>query len=134
MRDLRGFVLTRAVAVLLDVFGYARTAALLDRASKKGSDPLLGSDPFSARERAEAVARRVEVAASHGPLPVGCLPRALCVRMLLARERIEATVRIGVKREGAGLRAHAWIEHERLPVAEAEDVLSTFAPFDHDFA
>jgi len=131
MPDLRGFVLTRSVAVLLHAVGYARTAGLLDRAVRAARVPA-GST--SARERAETVTRRVEVAASRGPRPVGCLPRALCVRALLAREGIEAVVRIGVRRDGASLRAHAWIEHERVPVAEAEDVLASFAPFDHDFA
>ncbi|HVQ34842.1 MAG TPA: lasso peptide biosynthesis B2 protein [Candidatus Bathyarchaeia archaeon] len=132
MPDLRGFLLTRSVAALLDVFGYARTTALLDRRFR--TPPAAPPAAPSAGARAEAVVLRVEAAASRGPLPVGCLPRALCVRALLAREGIEAAVRIGVRRDGAALRAHAWIEHEGAPVAEASDVLASFAPFDHDFA
>jgi hypothetical protein len=31
-------------------------------------------------------------------------------------------------------RPTAWVEHERVPVAEPEGVVAGFAAFDHDFA
>jgi hypothetical protein len=130
MLDLTGFVLTRLVAVSLDLLGYARTAALLARAARL---TRRAAPPVAARDRAVAVARRVEKVAARRPLPVGCLPRALVVRTILASEGIDATVRIGVQRSGGTFRAHAWVEHERVPVAEAGQVLAGFAPFDHDF-
>jgi len=130
MRDLEGFVLTRSVAASLDLLGYARTAALLARVARvtRRAPP-----PVAARDRAIAVARWVEKVAARGPLPVGCLPRALAVRAILAREGIDTTVRIGVQRSGGAFRAHAWVEHERVPVAEAGETVAGFAPFDHDF-
>src|SRR5262245_37866909 len=131
MPDPRGFLLTRSVAVLLNLLGYRRTASLLGKVSGTVSARKRCLTPFA---RAEAVARRVEAAASTGPLPVGCLPRALVVQMLLAREGIPAAVRIGVRREGATIKAHAWVEHEHAPVAEVADVVAGFAAFDHDFA
>ena len=54
--------------------------------------------------------------------------------MLLAREGIPAAVRIGVRREGVTIKAHAWVEHENAPVAEVQEVVAGFAVFDHDFA
>jgi hypothetical protein len=131
MPDLPGFVVTRSVAVLLRVLGFRRTSALLGKVSGTVSRRNRCLTPFA---RAEAVARRVEAAAAAGPLPVGCLPRALVVQTILAREGIDTAVRIGVRRDGGTLKAHAWVEHERLPVAEPEGVVAGFAAFDHDFA
>jgi hypothetical protein len=131
MPDPAGFLLTRSVAALLHVVGYRRTASLLAFAARMGRRPARVEDE---KRRAEAVARRVEAAALAGPLPVGCLPRALVVQTILAREGIDAVVRIGVRYQGRTIKAHAWVEHECLPVAEPEGVVADFAAFDHDFA
>jgi hypothetical protein len=131
MPDLPGFVLTRSIAVLLHVLGYRRTSAMLGTVSGTDSGRKRCLTPLA---RAEEVVRRIEAAATAGPLPVGCLPRALAVRTILAREGIDAAVRIGVRREGPSLKAHAWVEHDRAPVLEPEGVVAGFAAFDHDFA
>lgn len=41
---------------------------------------------------------------------VPCLPRALVLQRLLAGRGIPSEVRIGVRREGGSLTAHAWVE------------------------
>ena len=52
----------------------------------------------------------VGVAAANHPGSPRCLPRALVLRAMLARRGHEAVLRIGVRRPGSGLEAHAWVE------------------------
>jgi hypothetical protein len=51
-----------------------------------------------------------------------CLPRGLCLRLLLARRGIAGILRIGVARDGERLLAHAWIEHDGRPLGEGESI------------
>ena len=120
-------VAVRAVALSLRVFGYAATS----RWVRKGARPL-----FALAKRGQtplAVAAWVSRAAAAGVLPVGCLPRALLTAAILERRGIEVAVRIGVRRDGDRMEAHAWVEHEGVPVAEPHEIAARFAPFDRDF-
>ncbi|HEX7185269.1 MAG TPA: lasso peptide biosynthesis B2 protein [Thermoanaerobaculia bacterium] len=57
-----------------------------------------------------------------------CLPRALGLRWLLGRAGFAADLRIGVRREGDQLLAHAWVELDGQPVGEAQGEPSPFQP------
>ena len=46
-----------------------------------------------------------------------CLQRSLVLRTMLARRGHDARVRIGVRRAGAELEAHAWVECDGQPLA-----------------
>jgi hypothetical protein len=122
---------TRAVAVLLRLIGYRRTSALLAVVGSRRRAPAC--DAASSWARADELGRRVAAAAARGPLPVGCLPRALVLGTILSRRGIESVVRIGVRREDGTLRAHAWVEHAGVPVAEPPEIIARFAPFERDF-
>jgi hypothetical protein len=128
MPDPAGFLLTRSVAVLLHVFGYRRTASLLAFAARRGRRPARVVDE---KRRAEAVARRVEAAALAARFRSAASARAGRPNDSSPR-RIDATVRIGVRCQGGTLKAHAWVEHERAPVLEPEEVVAGFAAFDHE--
>ena len=56
-----------------------------------------------------------------------CLPQSLATRYLLARVGCSTELRIGVRRQDAGLAAHAWLEKDGVPVIDAEGTTS-FAP------
>ena len=45
-----------------------------------------------------------------------CLPRAVAITALARRAGIPADLVIGVRREGTGLDAHAWVESNGTPV------------------
>ncbi|HEY0514527.1 MAG TPA: lasso peptide biosynthesis B2 protein [Thermoanaerobaculia bacterium] len=66
-------------------------------------------------------------AARHHLYPMRCLPRALALRWLLARQGVAAELRIGVTREGDGLAAHAWVERRGRPVGEPPGVEERFS-------
>jgi len=86
----------------------------------------------AAGDTALAIAGRlqklVDVAARNHLYPMGCLRRSLALQWLLGRRGIVAELRIGVRREGEGLRAHAWLECGGQPVGEPEGVGAEFAP------
>ena len=124
------FAAIRIVAFGLSVLGYGRVRSALDVLVRPRPGPRLAVD--EARDRASAVDRLV-TSAARGVPRVGCLPRSLLTSTLLAREGIETVVRIGVRRDGGILKAHAWVEHLGLPLGDPGDVTAKFAPFDRDF-
>ena len=71
--------------------------------------------------------RLIRGAASLHPLPVACLERSIVLRQMLRRRGVEAELKIGVRREGEKVRAHAWLEHDGRPVGEPEEVEERFA-------
>jgi len=58
-----------------------------------------------------------------------CLPRALVAQLLLARSGYLAELQIGVRKAGDSLDAHAWLEHEGVPLFERDPHLNGFIPF-----
>lgn len=62
------------------------------------------------RERARALALAIHRAATRGVFRPRCLARSIALRDLLEREALHgASIRVGVRREGSGLQAHAWV-------------------------
>jgi len=58
-----------------------------------------------------------------------CLTQAMSVRWLLAQRRIGCTLRLGVKRDPAGVFcAHAWVEYADRVVIGGQPDLTEFAP------
>ncbi|HVR38369.1 MAG TPA: lasso peptide biosynthesis B2 protein [Thermoanaerobaculia bacterium] len=66
----------------------------------------------NAHARAIELARAVDRVARHLPLRTSCLDRAVALWWLLVRNGAGGALRIGVRREGDALAAHAWVEHE----------------------
>jgi len=82
----------------------------------------------------ERMARLVGIASRHQIWEVRCLERSLVLQALLARCGTCPDLRIGVRREGDTLYAHAWIEVEGRPVGEARDIAGSFRPFPGAFS
>ncbi len=72
----------------------------------------------------------VNAAASHSLFPASCLTRSLLLAWLLQRRGVSSRLRIGVRKAGDALDAHAWVECEGRPVNDAPDVAERFTPFD----
>lgn len=63
-----------------------------------------------AQVRAQEIGRAVQWTASHGLFRPFCLVQALALQNLLARAGMpEGEIRVGVRREGTSLKAHAWV-------------------------
>jgi hypothetical protein len=128
----RCLVLIPWVVLGLRLFGLRRTKSMLERGlSAAGS--ALRPDPGEAEARARTVARVAGIAAGRGPVRATCLRRSLLIWWLLRREGIEAEIRIGVRRDGEELSAHAWVEHRGIPLGEPGDLDARYERFDRDF-
>jgi len=71
----------------------------------------------------------VAVASRHLPHP-RCLTRAVAAQLLLARAGYLAEIRIGVRKRGDKLDAHAWLEYQNAPLGEYNAALASFVAFD----
>lgn len=80
--------------------------------------------------RACRAASLVDVAARRGLDPGNCLSRSVTLWWLLRRRGIANTLRIGVRREGPVLLAHAWVEHAGRPLNDSETVCVRYAAFE----
>ena len=108
---------------LIRLFGFQRAAKFCARVG--GQAPLR---PTSAQdlEDAQAFARLAGIAGRRGPVTTTCLRQSLVVRAWLRRRGLDAQLKIGVKKNGAALDAHAWVELEGRPLAQKK---ITHAPF-----
>src|SRR5262245_39823336 len=77
---------------------------------------------------ATSVARLVRAAASHGPYHASCLVRSCAVWWLLQRHGVGSDLRIGVRKEGGALMAHAWVEQNGQVLTDLPDVADQYLP------
>ena len=77
----------------------------------------------------QRLATLVSIAARYVPLPSTCLTRSLALVALLKTQGIQSQLRIGVRKDGAALDAHAWVEYAGIPVNDSPDVAQRFAMF-----
>lgn len=133
LRDLSGrdrWLLVRAAALLLAVdlglrtAGFVRVRRWLERSGEERSARPVTPERWA---DAESIARVVVVAARHHLYPMTCLRRALVLERLLAERGIPAVLRIGVRKDKEGFRAHAWVECDGRALSEPEAVERRFA-------
>jgi transglutaminase superfamily protein len=105
------------VEAALRLLGLARTRRLF--APRGGRLPPAAAEV----ERLAALA----AAACRAVYPAACLPRALALQRLLAGRGAPAELKIGVRRDGEELAAHAWVEVDGRPVGEPAGVEERFA-------
>ncbi len=110
----QALVWTRPVGQLLDG---ARPAAPPRRATLAEGDPA-----------APRLARAVSRAATHGIFRPLCLVRAVALQRILERRGIAGSrIRIGVRRNGTDLAAHAWVEYGPQVLGDTVEHVGTFA-------
>ena len=66
----------------------------------------------------ERLAQLTGIAVRHHLWPMVCLPQSLALQALLRRQGLSSELRIGVKRAGGTIHAHAWVEHAGSPLGE----------------
>jgi hypothetical protein len=85
------------------------------------------------RARALAVARQCsgDLACVARLMPrVRCLATALALLSLLRRGGVAGRLRLGVRRCGTGLQAHAWVEVYETVIGDMPDVSARFMPLE----
>ena len=127
---LLAFALLPILGLALRLFGLRRVKSVLDRI---GSGHVPEASPANSSLKAlkaAGSARLVAAAARHGLYRASCLPVSLALGWLLRRDGIRTDLRLGVRKTGARLEAHAWIEHRGVPLIETQAVHERFAAFD----
>jgi len=107
--------------------GFARLHRWLARTSEGRRLPAGEALPA-----ARIDARALGLAARNLPLRALCLERSLALWWLARRRGADAALRIGVRRTGGGIEAHAWVEVGGVVVGDEPDVASRYLPFDGD--
>lgn len=121
----RLLALLPAIGVALRVLGFRRTRVLLEHASRPPA--IAPSDNASEMSAiAQRIARLVAIASRHGPYRATCLRQSLALWWLLRRRGMGVELRIGVRKDGPELRAHAWVEHEGRPLGQP---IPDYTPF-----
>lgn len=114
---LEATLVLSGVVVGLRLLRLKRLEKVLGRLMRKPTAPV--------ELDADKIVRMVSIASRYVPGTSGCLPRALTAQMLLARRGYDSTVRIGVRKPGDELDAHAWLEIDgRVLIGESEEVYS----------
>lgn len=107
---LRSLMLLPLAAALLHTSGMARTAVWLERMRRS-------TEPAGEAPQPRQIALLVNAAAA--ALGANCLPRSLVLRQMLRDRGMTADIRLGVaKLADGGLRAHAWVELDGLPLGD----------------
>jgi hypothetical protein len=93
---------------------FSMVLRLLDRV-QPSSSALVHRVAHHRLERFAAAAYRLL------PIPATCLRESLVLYALLRRRGAAPTLRIGVRKSGPMLAAHAWVEYGREPGAESPE-------------
>jgi Transglutaminase-like superfamily len=130
---LRAAALLPLVALSLRVRGFRSTQASLQKhivtAVSSRCDP---SDPGK-EERTTLTVRMVRSAAFRNLGTATCLEKSLVLWLLLGRQGIASSVRIGTRKTGQKFEAHAWVECDGLALNEPEEAHKHYAAFDEAF-
>ena len=102
---------------MLACIGYARTRRLVEAATHRNT--YRHASPAQV-EYAQALARMAAIAGRHGAVQATCLRQSLLVYWLLRRRGLVPELKIGVRKHGQRVDAHAWVELEGTALAPAE--------------
>jgi hypothetical protein len=127
---MRLVLLLPMIGAALRLFGYQGTRDRLARLSCFSGRSIPTEPHATPGETARRVARLVSIAANHGPYRATCLRRSLALWWLLRRRSVAAEVRIGVRKEGGELQAHAWVEHRGQALNDGQGVTAIYSAFD----
>lgn len=89
---------------------------------------VAGVPQSGSRIAPQRLRRAADLAARHHLLPVRCLERSLALQWALARSAVVSQLRIGVRREGGAVTAHAWLEAHGRPLNELGEPAHRYVP------
>ncbi len=116
------------LALALRLFGFKRVRAQLEKWT-----PLLPAvAPAVTPTQATAIAGMVNLAARRSLYKANCLKRSLLLWWILRRYHLDSQLRIGVRKGGTGLEAHAWVDLDGVVINDRLGFISTFKPFAGD--
>ncbi|HKW76708.1 MAG TPA: lasso peptide biosynthesis B2 protein [Terriglobales bacterium] len=128
---LRALVMLPLVGLSLKLRGFDATRS---RLRKMLSPPASWMDADSLNRQIALTAHMVNAADRHGLTHPSCLVKSLTLWWLLGRRGITSQLRVGIRKEGGKLEAHAWVEREGMALNEPEERHHHYAAFDKALA
>jgi hypothetical protein len=123
---VQALALLPLMSVALRLFGlracHSVLSALIPRAPERRDD--------RAEDLIRATSRMVRLAAARGIGRPSCLPRSMVLWFLLGRRGILAELRVGARKQGAQMQAHAWVEWHGFVLNDRRGVGREYVPFD----
>lgn len=86
-------------------------------------------DDTGALAESQSASRMLDAASRRGLVRGNCLSRSIALWWLLRRRGIPAQLRIGARKIGNQLEAHAWIEVAGHAINDSDDVQTRYARF-----
>lgn len=126
---LRLVLLLPLIGASLRLLGFKGSRDLLAWLSRPSRWQSPAHPQATTVETAHRIARLVGIAAYHGPYRATCLRRSLALWWLLRRRGIPADLRIGVRKDGGELQAHAWVEHNGQALNDVQGSAIAYAAF-----
>lgn len=124
---LEALVLSWLTAVALRTVGFRRWQAFL--ASRPRRLIAVGADAAVAACLTQRAIVAVGRANRLRLRPASCLHRSLTLGWLLGRHGIDSELRIGIRKRGSKLEAHAWLEHCGRLLYDPGVTSEAFLPF-----
>jgi Transglutaminase-like superfamily len=135
----RASVLLPVISLSLKLRGFRATQETLQNRSVRygNSNPSSPANQVSQDsgdgQGPEMTVRMVNAAARYAWGRFTCLEKSLALWWLLMRQGTASSVRIGARKSGAKLEAHAWVEREGVPLNEPQQEHRHYATFDAAF-
>jgi len=124
---LRALVMLPLVGLSLKLRGFDATRSTL---RKSLSHAIPQADSGSLDKQIILTAHMVNAADRHGLVHPSCLVKSLTLWWLLGRQGIPSQLRVGIRKEGGNLEAHAWVERGGTALNEPEERHHHYAAFD----
>ncbi len=121
---LRAFVTITQIDLALRIVGFPRLVARAQAQPPAEPDSLAVEDLWRARR----YARWIDSAARHHFIRAQCLHRSLALHTWLRQEGLPSELRIGVRKTGGTLAAHAWVEVGGYVINDRRDWVAAFEP------
>jgi hypothetical protein len=118
---IRAFIWLGAIDVALRLVGFRR---IIEHGALRTACQV---EPRTL-QRAQRYAWSLEVASRYQLVDARCLHRSLALHCWLRREKIPSELRIGVRKDGDTLSAHAWVELEGCVVNDYPPAVAGFTP------
>ena len=129
----RATVLLPAISLSLRMRGFGATQESLQNFSVASNPGKYSSEDVANGDRVEMAVRMVNAAARYGLGRPTCLEKSLMLWSLLRQQGTASSVRIGARKDGGKLEAHAWVERDGVALNEPGDAHRHYATFDAAF-
>lgn len=124
---VRALVTLPLVGLSLKFRGFEATRAALRKTVSRVTPQILSD---SLDKQIALTAHMVNAADRHGLVHPSCLVKSLTLWWLLGCQGITSELRVGVRKEGGNLEAHAWVERDGIALNEPEERHHHYAAFD----